>query len=104
MVNIENLPRLIEIKGTKKWYNLEMHITAWNKICVCYRLVDRWTPENNDFYLIFSCVVEPDMDNEINYSDDHCGIVDVPSFEMAVNVISARINAAIDSGLVSVRY
>ena len=61
MVNIETLPRLIKVIATGEWYNLEMHVTAWNKLCVCYKLTDKWTIDNDKFYHILSNVVEPEM-------------------------------------------
>ena len=103
MVNIETLPRLIEVVGTPYWYNLTVHVTAWNKLCVGYRLVDKWALENSDLYYLFSCVVEPDMDHSIEYTDNNKQIVDVPSFEMAVNVLSVRVNKAIEKGTIAVR-
>ena len=43
------------------------------------------------------------MDHSIEYTDNNKQIVDVPSFEMAVNVLSVRVNKAIEKGTIAVR-
>ncbi len=101
MVNFETLPRCISFLG--RTYTLNVHITAWNKICVSYQLLDKPTVENSMYYNVFSQVVEPDM-GEIKYSENPLDIVDVPSFEMAVNVISARINSAISENKIEILH
>ena len=99
MVNFETLPRCISFNGNH--YTLNVHITAWNKICVSYQLLEAPTIENGMFYNIFSQVVEPNLEN-INYSSNPLNIVDVPSFEMGVNVLSARVNKAIEENKIEI--
>lgn len=104
MVNIETLPRLIKVIATGEWYNLEMHVTAWNKICVCYKLTDKWTIDNDKFYHILSNVVEPEMEGDVNYSKFITDVVDVPNIEWAFNILSTRLNEAISEGKIEVLY
>lgn len=98
MVNVDKLPKSLRYDG--KLYFLGMHVTAWNKLCLCYKIgFEKPAPANLSYYTIFSNVVEPDC----NF-DGHFGspldIVDVPSFEAAVNILSARVNSALSSGMV----
>ncbi len=104
MVNIESLPRLIKVIDTGNWYNLGMHITAWNKICVCYKLTDKWTFENDAFFRILSNVVEQDMGNDVKYSNNIYDVVDVPNIEWAFNTLSTRLNKAIEAGKIEIIY
>lgn len=104
MVNIETLPRLIKVIATGEWYNLEMHVTAWNKLCVCYKLTDKWTIDNDKFYHILSNVVEPEMEGDVNYSKFITDVVDVPNIEWAFNILSTRLNEAISEGKIEVLH
>ena len=104
MVNIETLPRLIKVIDTGNWYNLEMHVTAWNKLCVCYKLTDKWTMDNDMFYHILSNVVEPEMEGDVKYSKFMTDIVDVPNIEWAFNILSTRLNDAISEGKIEVLH
>lgn len=102
MVNIESLPRLIKVIATGKLYNLQMHVTAWNKLCVCYKLIDKWTTENDKIFHILSNVVEPGMGNDVKYSNNIYDIVDVPIIDWAYNTLSTRLNTAIANGEIEV--
>jgi len=104
MVNIESLPRLIKVIATDKWYTLQMHVTAWNKLCVCYKLTDKWTMENDNIFRILSNVVEPDMGNDIKYSNNIYDVVDVPNIDWAYNTLSTRLNTAIGNGEIEVLH
>lgn len=103
MINIDNLPKVIERCGDNKLFALNMHITAWNKLCVCYKETFK---EDGPFVNphIFSQVVEPDMEGEIRYSDFSDRIIDVPTFEAAVNTLSARLNKALSNETFKVKY
>lgn len=105
MVNIENLPVVISVNGD--WYALNLHVTAWNKLCVGYRYMGgtkraiELKKENN----IFSSVVEPDMgDKPIVYSKDVTHIADVPNIEMGWNVLAARINSALADETIKIKF
>ena len=37
MVNIDSLPKSIEYNDNV--YMLNMHVTAWNKLCICYQYI-----------------------------------------------------------------
>lgn len=95
MVNIDSLPKSIEYNGNV--YFLNLHVTAWNKLCVCYQYAfsPREAMEKKIEYNILSQVVEPDMKKPINYSDNVTAIIDVPNYQIAFNVLSARVDGAI---------
>lgn len=52
MITIKDLP--IAIRIGERQFNFAIHVTAWNKLCVCYKEV--FDAGN----IILSCVVEPD--------------------------------------------
>lgn len=100
MVNFDLLPKIIKFNGNH--YSIHVHVTAWGKLCVCYQLEAQSTIENSMFYTIYSQVVEPKMSGDIKYYSHSEDIIDVPTFEMAVNVLSTRVNTAIANGEIEV--
>lgn len=105
MVNIENLPIVISLNGDL--YALNLHVTAWNKLCVGYQYVGsvKRALELKKEYNIFSSVVEPDMgDKPIVYSKDVTHITDVPNIKMGWNVLAARINTALADETIKVEH
>ena len=99
MVNIDSLPKSIKYNGNL--YFLHLGVTAWNKIVVCYQYAcsPREAIEKKIEYSILSQVVEPENVSP-NYSNNVEDIVDVNSTEMAFNVLSARLNAAVSNNFV----
>lgn len=99
MVNIDSLPKSIKYNGNL--YFLHLGVTAWNKIVVCYQYAfsPREAIEKKIEYSILSQVVEPENVSP-NYSSNVEDIVDVNSTEMAFNVLSARLNAAVSNNSV----
>ena len=99
MITIDSLPK--SIKYNNEVYFLHLGVTAWNKICVCYQYA--FGPceamEKKIEYSILSQVVESDNVTS-NYSDNVEDIVDVNSTEMAFNVLSSRVNAALSNNFV----
>ena len=94
MINIDSLPKSIEHNGNV--YMLDLHITAWNNLCVSYKYEggSKRAIEKKIEYFILSQVVEPDCVSP-NYTDEITGIVDVKSWEQAFDVLSARLNTAL---------
>lgn len=81
---IELLPKEIEVND--KIYGLEMHITAWGKICLCY---------SNEMKLsdyILSQVVESEMTTKPEFSECMQNVVDVPDLDGAVAMMQMRLN------------
>lgn len=101
MVNIDSLPKSIEYNGNV--YMLDLHITAWNKLCVSYKYEggSKRAIEKKIEYFILSQVVEPDC-KEIRQTDKVIDIVDVKSWEQAFDVLSARLNTALANGRVKI--
>ena len=62
---IETLPRTFTVNNVT--YTLEMHVTAWDKLCICYREMIRKTPTSITEILCSVCV-EPDND-PVNIED-----------------------------------
>ena len=94
MVNIDSLPKSIEYNDNV--YMLNMHVTAWNKLCVCYQYIfgPKDALEKKIEYSILSQVVEPDR-TEVRRTDEVIDIVDVRAWEEAFDVLSARLNTAL---------
>ena len=97
MVNIDSLPKSIEYNGNV--YMLDLHITAWNKLCVCYQYIfgPKDALEKKIEYSVLSQVVEPDC-KEIRQTDEVIDIVDVRTWEEAFDTLGSRLYAAIDKG------
>ena len=101
MVNIDSLPKSIEYNGNV--YMLDLHITAWNKLCVSYKYEggSKRALDKKIEYFILSQVVEPDFIDR-NYPDDVITIVDVKTWQDAFTVLSDRVNASLENGTVKV--
>ena len=84
MNTIELLPK--EIIINEKIYGLRMHITAWQKICLCYS--NEMKPNDN----ILSQVVESEMTTKPEFSECMQDIVDVPDLDGAVAMMQLRLN------------
>ena len=83
MNTIELLPKEIEVN--EKIYGLRMHITAWQKICLCYSNEMKL----NDY--ILSQVVESEMAIKPKFSECMQDIVDVPDLDSAVAMMQLRL-------------
>ena len=83
MNTIELLPKEIEVN--EKIYGLRMHITAWQKICLCYSNV---TKLNDD---ILSQVVESEMTTKPEFSEWMQDIVNIPDLDSAVTMMQLRL-------------
>lgn len=99
MINIDSLPKSIKYNGNI--YFLHLGVTAWNKIVVCYQYAfsPREAMEKKIEYSILAQVVEPNNVSP-NYSNNVEDIVDVNSTEIAFNVLSTRLNAAVSNNFV----
>lgn len=84
MNTIELLPKEIEIND--KLYGLRLHITAWDKICLCYSNVMKIGDH------ILSQVVESEMTTKPEFSECMQDIVDVPDLDSAVAMMQLRLN------------
>ena len=104
MVNIDTLPKCIEFNDD--WYSLNLHVTAFNKLCISYQYMGgaRRALDNKKEYNILSQVVEPDMTHDINYTNEVTGIVDVPNYEIGFNILSTRLNMALSENKVTIIY
>lgn len=99
MVNIDSLPKSIEYNGNV--YMLHMHVTAWNKLCICYQYIfgPKDALERKIEYSILSQVVEPDC-KEVRHTDEVIDIVDVKSWDEGFEVLSDRVCTALDKGVI----
>lgn len=99
MVNIDSLPKSIEYNGNV--YMLHMHVTAWNKLCICYQYIfgPKDALERKIEYSILSQVVEPDC-KEVRHTDEVIDIVDVKSWDKGFEVLSDRVCTALDKGVI----
>ena len=99
MINIDTLPK--SIKYNEHVYLLSLHITAWNKICVCYKYAfgPMSAAEKNIEYNILSNVVESDMKVEdirvIEKSSSVEEIFDVPDTSFAFDYLDVRLKKAL---------
>lgn len=104
MINVDSLPKSITYND--EIYFLNLHVTMFNKICVCYQyaFTPRLAREKNIEYNIFSQVVEPKMNIDdikvIEKTSNVEDIFDVPDFELAFDYLSARLNQALRYNLV----
>ena len=99
MINIDSLPKSIEHNGNV--YMLDLHITAWNKLCVSYKYEGgpKRAIEKKIEYFILSQVVEPDC-KEVRHTDKVIDIVDVRSWDEGFETLSDRVYTALDKGVV----
>lgn len=99
MVNIDKLPKSIEYNGNV--YFLNLHVTAWNKLCVSYKYEGgpKRAIEKKIEYLILSQVVEPDMNIDdvkvIEISSKVTDIFDVPDSDLAFTYLDVRLKKAL---------
>lgn len=84
MNTIELLPKEIEIND--KLYGLRLHVTAWDKFCLCYSNVMKLGEH------ILSQVVESEMTTKPEFSECMQDIVDVPDLNSAVAMMQLRLN------------
>ena len=90
MNSIETLPKSVEYDGDV--YFLGLHITAWNKYCICYNGMEK--DEMGVRKTILSVVVEgerPDMP-ESKIPNDVTEIADAVDIDDAVRITKTRIN------------
>ena len=95
MVTINDLPKIIEISDEQ--YNLSLHITAWNKVCVSYKSIkDSLNP-----YILSSVVEEDKM---INIPNDglYSTIVDAPTLDIAIIILYARVYELFNKGYLTI--
>ena len=100
MVRLETLPKVIEYDG--KLWSLNMHVTAWNKLCVAYEPSFRGNP--GDLAFLLSQVVEPDMKGRPVHTDNPEDIVDVKNFTSAVSTVKNRLEQAVSKGIIKIKY
>jgi len=72
---IETLPRTFTVNDVT--YTLETHVTAWDKLCICYREMIRKTPTSIREILCSVCV-EPEneprtIESTIGYINEYIG-------------------------------
>lgn len=91
MHKIETLPR--EIKYNGKYYFLNVHITAWGKLCVGYKIMD--VREMEYVYILSNVICEKTQYspqyNPLGIND----IMDVDNFNDAVEMLEKRVNDAL---------
>ena len=104
MISIDSLPKSIKYNG--EVYFLNLHVTAFNKLCICYQYAfsPREAHEKKIEYNILSQVVEPKMNIDeikvIEKTSNVKDIFDVPDSELAFDYLSARLNQALRYNLV----
>ena len=89
MNTIETLPKMVEYND--RAYFLSIHITAWNKYCICYVGLEK--DELGGRKTILSTVVEgknPDVP-EYEIPDDINDIADAVDLDDAVRITNTRI-------------
>ena len=104
MVNVDLLPKAIEYNNNI--YMLDLHVTAWNKLCVSYKyevgsgsFAECIRKDPNFQHFILSQVVEPDC-NEVRHTDKVTDVVDVRTWEEAFTSLFDRVYAALDKKLI----
>jgi hypothetical protein len=101
MIRIEDLPKVIEYKD--KLWSLNVHVTAWNKLCISYHVQEEVKPFDTVF--LFSEVIEPGMKKHVLRTDNPEDIVDVKHFPSALNTLKTRLERALETGVVKeVKY
>lgn len=89
---IETLPRTFTVNDIT--YTLEMHVTAWYKLCICYREMIRKTPTSIQEILCSVCV-EPDsipcaIEDTIGTFNEYIG--NARNFDDAVAMLGDYVN------------
>ena len=103
-MKVEELPKnlLVDQDGKGGFYQLRMHVTADNKLCLCYSKITSIALDKDR--LILSQVVEPEMAAKPEFSECIYDIVDVPTFDKAVEMLKKRVNEALASNEVSIPF
>lgn len=94
MHKIETLPKHIEYKGF--YYELRMHITAWDKICLCYFC---YRTSETLFPQVINHVSVQSLKQDSMPED----IIDVYDFDAAVRVLEKRIKDAVKANFIKVK-
>ena len=101
MHKLETLPKSVLCNDIP--YSLSVHVTAWNKLCVCYKKMFPSKELKDSFKeTIFSQVVEPQMITNPEYSECEYDIVDCPNFESAVDMLECRLNDGLKTSVVEI--
>lgn len=99
MVNIDKLPKSIKYNGNV--YFLDLHVTAWNKLCVSYKYEGgpKRAIEKKIERFILSQVVEPGMNWDdipiIEIPSKVTDIFDVPDYDFAFTYLDVRLKKAL---------
>ena len=97
---IDTLPKVIVHENEP--YSLSMHVTAWNKLCLCYKKMFPSRDLKDSFNdTIFSQVVENNIFIVPEFSECVYDIVDVPCFEIAVDMLWRRIKDAFSRKIIT---
>lgn len=91
MHKIETLPR--EIKYNGKYYFLSVHVTAWGKLCVGYKVMDARIME--DVHILSNVIDTKDNPNYPYNPHGITDIMDVNNFNDAVDMLEKRVNDAL---------
>lgn len=108
MINIESLPKVIEYNDNH--YSLQLHVTAWNKLCVCYKSMFKIDDPFSNKTTLFSEVVEKQMSKDkvdIEFYRDHLNPVntaDVPDIETAFEILKVRLDASLERKETKIAY
>lgn len=100
MINIELLPKAIEYND--KHYSLQLHVTAWNKLCVCYKSMFKIDDPFSHETMLFSEVVEKQMSKDevdVEFYRDQLlpgDVADVPDIETAFEILKVRLDASLE--------
>lgn len=101
MHKLETLPKSILCDGTP--YSISVYVTAWNKLCVCYKKMFPSKELKDSFKeTIFSQVVEQSMTAKPEFSECVFDIVDCPNFESAVDMLERRLKDGLHNTKVEV--
>ena len=91
MHKIETLPR--EIKYNGKYYFLSVHVTAWGKLCVGYKIMDA---RELEYVHILSNVIDTKYTARAQYNPHGINdTMDVDNFNDAVEMLEKRVNDAL---------
>lgn len=89
MNSIETLPKAVEYNG--KYYFLKLHITAWDKYCICYQGLEK--DEIGALKTILSVVVEGEHpeQSEYEFPNSVTEIANAVNLDDAVRITNTRI-------------
>ena len=95
---LKNLPNTIIYHG--RFYEKYMYVTAWGKLCLCYRTMYK---VNDDLYrTIFSQIVNNKHKGNGVFTDNPIQIVEVSDLTDAIIMLEKRFNEAIKSNIIKV--